>query len=49
MKIYRYSRAYILGSFILHKGSENMLSIYTSYKCNSCGREFVLLSEEVDL
>ena len=25
-----------------------MLSIYTSYKCNSCGREFVLLSEEVE-
>ncbi|WP_099335815.1 TFIIB-type zinc ribbon-containing protein [Clostridium cadaveris] len=25
-----------------------MLSIYTSYKCNSCGREFVLLSEELE-
>ena len=25
-----------------------MLSIYTSYKCSSCSREFVLLTEEVE-
>jgi DNA-directed RNA polymerase subunit RPC12/RpoP len=30
------------------KGSENMLSIYTSYKCRTCKKEFVLLSEDVD-
>ena len=28
------------------KGSENMLGFYTSYKCNSCNKEFVLLLEE---
>ena len=25
-----------------------MLSIYTSYKCNNCSREFVLLSQELE-
>lgn len=25
-----------------------MLSIYTSYKCRTCKKEFVLLSEDVD-
>ncbi|WP_026881406.1 hypothetical protein [Clostridium akagii] len=26
-----------------------MLSIYTSYKCKTCSKEFVLLSEDVEL
>lgn len=25
-----------------------MLSIYTSYKCKSCNKEFILLSEEIE-
>jgi DNA-directed RNA polymerase subunit RPC12/RpoP len=29
------------------KGSEIMLSIYTSYKCRTCNLEFILLSEDV--
>ena len=33
---------------MLLKGSENMLSIYSSYRCSSCSREFVLLTEEVE-
>ena len=28
--------------------SEDMLSMYTSYKCKSCGKQLVLISEEVE-
>ncbi len=31
------------------KGCEDMLSVYTSYICCSCKKEFVLLSEDIEM
>lgn len=34
--------------FYFRKKGEDMQSIYSSYKCRTCKREFVLLTEDVE-
>jgi len=37
------------GVFLYPKfGGKDMLSIYTSYKCRTCSKEFILLTEDID-
>ena len=36
-----------MGVFYFVKVGEDMLSIYTSYSCSRCRKEFVLLSENI--